>query len=253
MSLSSAWSAVLGALGFLRRNRRQRKAAAAKRRSMYRRHRFDALEQRVVMNADPVATDDEYLVSSSYGATADFNSYTANDTDPNGDPLGLRYDGNPHQSFTLNPGDTYSWDYVVSDGQGGVDLGQVRLIAEGTANAGPMPTVYVHQTAAGEQQGSVTVSVRLTQASNSTISVDWQASNGSAVLDQDFSSGNWRDGYYADEPVWRESGYPTYTDVWHDTSGYVMQPVHHPEGRWITESVWHEGEYVVEPVWHDDY
>ncbi|MBL9094022.1 MAG: LEPR-XLL domain-containing protein, partial [Planctomycetaceae bacterium] len=248
-----AWDGFWGALGFLRRNRRQRKAAAAKRRSMYRRHVFDTLEQRVVLNADPIAADDEHQLSSAYVSTANYGAVLDNDTDADGDRLGLRYDGNPNQSVTLNPGDTYLWDYAISDGHGTVDLGQVRLTADGTPNANATPTVYVHQTAAGEQQGSVTVSVRLTQPSQNTISVDWQTSSGSAVLDQDYSSGNWREGYYADEMVWRESGYPTYTDVWHDTSGYVMQPVHHPEGRWITESVWHEGEYVVEPVWHDDY
>lgn len=67
MRLFRAWESFWGYLGFLRRNRRQRKAALARRRDLRRRHRMDALEQRVVLNAD--AVDDS--LTTDYGTFAD--------------------------------------------------------------------------------------------------------------------------------------------------------------------------------------
>lgn len=244
---------ILAICGWVPRNRRQRRAAE-RRRSLVRYSRFDTLEQRVVLNADPMAVDDEYSVD--YGTplnTADYAPNLGNDTDADSDKLGLRFHAGPATTVSLDSGDTYSWNYVVGDDHSGVALGQVRLNASGSTSASNTPTVYVEQTAAGEQQGSVTVNVRLTHASNQTITVDWQTSTGNAVEGSDYSSANWHDGYYADEQVWRESGYTTYDSYnYHDTSGYVTQSVYHPEGRWVTQDVLHDGYWNWENVWHPE-
>ena len=142
MSLSSAWSAVLGALGFLRRNRRQRKAAAAKRRSMYRRHRFDALEQRVVMNADPIAVDDQFEADIGSQWVFSQQQLLGNDGDADDDDLAISsYDAQSALggSVTFDSAtNTFTYDapgvggedcfsYTVTDGNGGYSTASVHI------------------------------------------------------------------------------------------------------------------------------
>ncbi|MGC3967373.1 MAG: Ig-like domain-containing protein [Pirellulales bacterium] len=139
MRMNRAWDSFWGALGLVRRNRRQRQAAA-KRRNMRHRPRMEALEQRVVLNADPIAGDDEYVVSPYVEtATSNYAPDVSNDFDNDSDPLGVSLDANPNRNVTLNPGDSYSWTYVTADGRGGSDSGRVQITAEGTPTSPPRP------------------------------------------------------------------------------------------------------------------
>jgi len=98
---------------------------------MYRRHRFDSLEQRVVLNADPVAADDYYTVSAPYGGG--WGSYDVswlapdlgNDSDPDGDALQLE----PFNAGTIVgvPGDTFTFAYTINDGNGGSSTANVHV------------------------------------------------------------------------------------------------------------------------------
>ena len=72
MRLLRAWESFWGYLGYLRRNRRQRKASVAKRRNLRRRQRMDTLGQRVVLNAD--AVDDS--LTTGYDTDADVRVLT---------------------------------------------------------------------------------------------------------------------------------------------------------------------------------
>ena len=76
--LRRSWDLFRNVLGWVRRNRRGRRAAAAKRRATLRRHAYDRLEARVVLNAD--AVDDE--LSTGYGVPAVIAhaTLTANDS-----------------------------------------------------------------------------------------------------------------------------------------------------------------------------
>ena len=62
------WEGFWSALGWVRRNRRQRKAAQSKRRSMVRKHRVDQLEARVVMDAAGVDDPDPNQAPAYYTA-----------------------------------------------------------------------------------------------------------------------------------------------------------------------------------------
>ena len=207
-----AWDSFWGAFGFLRRNRRQRQAAVSHRRSLRRRHRLDVLEQRVVLNADPVAVDDEYVVGAgSPFQTADYAPALSNDTDGDGDELGLLFDGDPGAQITLNGGDTYSWNYIAGDYHGAFDAGQVRVSAEGTPSR---PFVYVENTGLRENGTSHVVNVRLSQANpNEYVVVHWELQSGTAQEGSDYlgvhqdaySEEVWIDAYTTQE--WVESGY----------------------------------------------
>src|SRR5262245_60142067 len=54
------WRSLFSSWARLQQGRKQRRAAARKRRSLQRRHELTALEQRVVLNAAPVANDDVF-------------------------------------------------------------------------------------------------------------------------------------------------------------------------------------------------
>ena len=275
MRLLRAWDSFWGYLGYLRRNRRQRKAAVAKRRNLRRRHRMDALEQRVVLNADPVAVDDENPVN--YGTsydTADFTPNLTNDTDSDGDALAVRFNADPQQSVNLNPGDSYSWKYTIGDDHGGYGQGTVRQSnTTGTA----MPFIYVESAAAREATGTVSVLVRLSQPNwNDPVRVDWQSASGTAMEGADYGAASVAGTY---EEVWRDAyEYETWVDTshyengdWHDS--WVNYPIVHDEDyenvwtedNWVNEGgydqIWvseghYETQYVAggyDNVWHDAY
>src|SRR4051812_49249788 len=108
----SCWEMFFGALGRVRRNRRQRKAAASRRRSTHRLMTVDHLEARVVLNAAPIAGDDVF--HSSVGEIVQFTEadLMANDSNPDaGDTLsvdGLR--GRPqHGSITWASDGTFTY------------------------------------------------------------------------------------------------------------------------------------------------
>ncbi|MBA4015727.1 MAG: hypothetical protein C0483_00920 [Pirellula sp.] len=224
-----AWDSFWGALGFLRRNRRQRHAVGARRRDLRRRHRMDALEQRVVLNADPVAVDDEYLVgAASPIQTGDYAPSLANDTDNDGDELGLFFDGNPNAQIVLNGGDTYSWRYLTGDNHGGLDAGQVLLTAEGTSTT---PFVYVENSGLRESGPTYSVNVRLSHANpGEYVTVNWELQTGSAQEGSDYI-GVFQEAYTTE--VWHE---PYATQEWVE-SGYY-------ESQWVPN-------LVNEPIWID--
>ncbi|MBA4020314.1 MAG: hypothetical protein C0483_24395 [Pirellula sp.] len=231
MRLLRAWESFWGYLGYLRRNRRQRKAAFAKRRSLHRRHRMDALEQRVVLNADPIAEDDEYLVGAGNSIqTGDYAPQLANDTDGDGDELSLRIDANPNRQITLSAGDTYSWNYLVGDRRGAFDDGEVRVTAEGEPST--MPFAYVENTGLRENGTTHSIKVRLSHSDPSrSIEVGWELQAGTAQEGSDYL-GVYREAYTTE--VWNE---PYTTQEWIE-SGYYEQ-------QWVPDM-------VDEPIWHED-
>lgn len=152
-STSRAWDFLWAALGFLRRNRKQRKAAAAKRREMRRAHRYDALEQRVVLNADPIAVDDDYTVNVQYGFSGpiDVSSYQpnlGNDSDPDGPTPALQSSNNPGWMY-FNGSGTQSYTYSIVDSEGAQATGNVRINVVEAANVvptlSPPPTLTVDE------------------------------------------------------------------------------------------------------------
>ena len=249
-----AWDSFWGALGFLRRNRRQRHAATSRRRNLRRRHRMDTLEQRVVLNADPVAVDDEYLVgASNMIQTSEYASALTNDTDGDGDELGMVFDGNPDAQITLNGGDTYSWNYLAGDYHGGFAAGQVQITGEGTATT---PFVYVENTGLRESGPTYSVNVRLSHSNpNQYVTVNWALQSGTAEEGPDYRGVRqaayteevWNDPYTTQE--WVESGYyepqwvpnlvnePILIDDQYDEFGQLVQA-----GYWEDNWVDH-GEY----------
>ena len=137
MRLFRVWESFWGVLGFLRRNRRQRKAATAKRRSLRRRHRMDALEQRVVLNAD--AVDDS--LTTTYQSPVVFSAalLTSNDsgngaltvTLPSSTIGGgtLSDDGNGNYTYTPVAGfsGTDSFTYTLNDEDPSADAATVSI------------------------------------------------------------------------------------------------------------------------------
>lgn len=133
---------LLGLLGWTPRNRRQRRAAE-RRRSLIRRSRFDTLEQRVVLNADPIATDDEYNVLYGGELLISKSFILANDEDPDFDSLtitsfdattseGVSVSFDPYtEEFLYEAPSSFlgydSFNYTVDDGNGGTDTGTVTF------------------------------------------------------------------------------------------------------------------------------
>jgi len=136
------WGSLLEALGRFRRNRHSRRAAAARRRSTVRRHSFDHLEQRVVLNAAPITADDVYTAYVGEQVQFSEDQLLANDHDPDaGDVMsivGLR--GRPQHGsltwdytgdFTYTPQADFhgqdSFEYVVTDNHGNESRGRVMI------------------------------------------------------------------------------------------------------------------------------
>jgi len=139
-SSSSAWDLFWAALGYLRRNRRQRRAAT-KRRDVRRAHRYDTLEQRVVLNADPVAVDDDYTVNVAYGFSgaidvSGLQPNLGNDSDPDGESFSMIVNGNPG-SINVGGGGTYSYGYTIADAGGAQSSAVVRINVVENPNSTP--------------------------------------------------------------------------------------------------------------------
>lgn len=250
MRMNRAWDSFWGALGFVRRNRRQRHGAASRRRSLNRRHRLDRLEDRVVLNADPITTDDNYFVSPYVEtSTADYPAHLPNDIDADYDPLALRFDANPNCNVTLNPGDSYSWTYTAADGQGGFGQGRVWLSAPGTPTAQPM--VYVENTGLREvSNGAFEVKVLLSHPAEpgQEVLVDWQLQSGSAQEGADYA-GVWLSAFVTTE--WVEA-YDA--GSWVEDGEYQMQYVE----NWVNNPIWIEECYdenneLVPGFWEDNW
>ncbi|MBA4020492.1 MAG: hypothetical protein C0483_25305 [Pirellula sp.] len=139
MRLFRAWESFWSALGFMRRNRRQRKAASARRRNMRRRHRMDALEQRVVLNAD--AVDDDFATAhetplliaasqlygnDSYNSATGTPSVSLPATTSNGSIVD---NGDNTWTYTPNPGfyGIDSFSYSLADDDPGADSAIVNI------------------------------------------------------------------------------------------------------------------------------
>ena len=144
MRLLRAWDSFWGYVGFLHRNRRQRKAQTARRRNMRRRQRMDLLEQRVVLNADPVAQDDYETLTVPYGTgwqTVDISGIQpnfGNDSDPDNDSILLHNSGNPGTAWTA-PGQTVQFGYTITDGNGGYGSATVyvNIVEDAPQNNAP--------------------------------------------------------------------------------------------------------------------
>lgn len=109
------WDRLLSLVGWRPLNRRFRRRAAARRRAMrfrrgpqrrrsvIRRQRFDTLEKRVVMNADPVADNDSLAV---YEDSAQYGTVHGSDADM--DPLTYAVSTGPSNgSLSLDPSGSY--------------------------------------------------------------------------------------------------------------------------------------------------
>ncbi|MBN8625690.1 MAG: tandem-95 repeat protein, partial [Planctomycetes bacterium] len=117
MRLFRAWESFWGALGYLRRNRRQRKAVMAKRRNLRRRHRMEALEQRVVLNAD--AMDDSLSTGYESPIVIAGSQLTDNDTFSGTPQLSLPMTTTEGGTLTDNYDGTYT--YAPPPGFSGTD------------------------------------------------------------------------------------------------------------------------------------
>ena len=93
---------------------------------------MDLLEQRVVLNADPVAVDDDYTLSMPWdfaGGTVDVSTFSpnlTNDQDPDGDQLTLVANNNPGSAYAA-PGGTIDYSYAVADTSGSVSWANVHI------------------------------------------------------------------------------------------------------------------------------
>jgi len=136
------WTNFLGTLGRLRRNRRQRQAAASRRRTAVRRHALQILEERVVLNADPVAEDDFLRIEPGQSVEISTAQLMANDTDADGDPLSpaahsfktaqgviVSFDAQGHFVYHAPTGfvGTDTFKYWVDDGQAMSEAATVRI------------------------------------------------------------------------------------------------------------------------------
>ncbi|MGC3971770.1 MAG: cadherin-like domain-containing protein [Pirellulales bacterium] len=197
MRLQSAWSMFFGYLGYLRRNRRQRKAAIAKRRNLRRRHRMEALEQRVVLNAD--AVDDTLDTGYESPIVISAGQLTANDN-YNGTPTVTPNFGTTAQGGTLSDNGDGTYTYTPPSGFDGTDTFDYTLDDEDPSSdtatvsinvAGPDPSPYVTTNAglslvSGESatiDNSVLQTTDLdTAPENITYSLDSAPGNGTLYL-----------------------------------------------------------------------
>jgi hypothetical protein len=103
----------------------------------------------LVVNCPPVAVDD--MATTVNGFPVIIN-VVANDSDPNGDPLTVTSVTDPPNGTAVNNGDgtvTYTpdcgyfgidtFDYTISDGQGGTDTGTVTVRNRKTSRRGSIP------------------------------------------------------------------------------------------------------------------
>jgi RHS repeat-associated protein len=132
MKMRSAWRSLLSSIAFgWFTNRRRRRAERAKRRRLVRSHRVDRLEDRCLMDASPVGSDDHVGVDVNGTVMIGQASLLANDTDSDpGSTLGVSsWDATTHQgvavsfvsgAFSYEAPEDFSgtdyFDYVVSDG-----------------------------------------------------------------------------------------------------------------------------------------
>ena len=145
------WQFARNALGWFAGNRRARKAAAARRRSRVRRHAAEQLEMRVVLNADPVAMDDEFTILRDQPAFI-AELVLANDSDPDGDPLSItawtyqtQQGGyvayGPQGQLLYTPPTGFVGDdvfnYTISDGQGTFSSAAVTVHVQAPPNTPP--------------------------------------------------------------------------------------------------------------------
>lgn len=111
---------------------------------MRRRQRMDLLEQRVVLNADPVAQDDYETLTVPYGTgwqTVDISGIQpnfGNDSDPDNDSILLHNSGNPGTAWTA-PGQTVQFGYTITDGNGGYGSATVyvNIVEDAPQNNAP--------------------------------------------------------------------------------------------------------------------
>jgi hypothetical protein len=134
------WEAFWEALGRFRRNRRQRRAAA-KRRSVVRRHRFDTLEKRVVMNASAINDSDPVELATTYQTAFQFSDLTllANDSGTGALTISdfsttTAYGGSVSYAggvFTYTPANNFygvdSFEYELTDGDPSTDVAIVSI------------------------------------------------------------------------------------------------------------------------------
>ena len=116
----------------------ERRTTSRKLRRQKHRPVMEALEERVVLNAAPVAKDDFVLTAAGQPVLVDY--LALNDTDPDGDPLTVTsVVAAAHGTLTDNGDGTWtyvpmqgfvgadSFTYVVSDGSGATDVGLVKV------------------------------------------------------------------------------------------------------------------------------
>lgn len=119
-------------------SRNERRGTSRKLRRQKHRPVMEALEERVVLNAAPVAKDDFLLTAAGKPVLVDYLSL--NDTDPDGDALTVTsVAAAAHGTLTDNGDGTWtyipmpgfvgadSFTYLVSDGNGGTDAGLVKV------------------------------------------------------------------------------------------------------------------------------
>ncbi|MBL9081910.1 MAG: tandem-95 repeat protein, partial [Planctomycetales bacterium] len=154
MRLFRAWESFFGLMGYLRRNRRQRKAVLAKRRNLRRRHRLEALEQRVVLNAD--AVDDTFSVGYGESMLVAAEDLRGNDqfganpvvapsfgTTTQGGTIVENYDGTFQYSPAAGFSGTDSFTYSLNDDDGTPDTATVFVhVAAPTNNPPSSPDLY---------------------------------------------------------------------------------------------------------------
>ncbi|MGC3972205.1 MAG: Ig-like domain-containing protein [Pirellulales bacterium] len=163
---------LLNLLGWAPRNRRQRRAAE-RRRSLVRRSRFDTLEQRVVLNADPVAVDDYYDLHVSHSftsGTVDISSFgpdLGNDYDPDYDSINLQSSSNPGTT-SGTAGSSLNYSYSIEDGNGGVGNATVYVNIVADLNENPVAgtDTYTIHVSFGSEGGIIDLSAYAPDTSN---------------------------------------------------------------------------------------
>ncbi|MBW4631814.1 MAG: DUF4347 domain-containing protein [Iphinoe sp. HA4291-MV1] len=194
----------------------------------------------VIPNRPPVAVDDSATTLQNTAVTLAVTTLLANDTDPDGDPLSITAVGNPtNGTVTLNNNNTpantsddkviftptnnfsgnATFEYTVSDGNGGSDIGLVTVAVN-------QPPVAVDDSATTRQNTPVTLAVTTLLANDTdpdgnplSITAVGNATNGTVSLNDNGTPANTSDDQVIFTPNNNFSGNATFEYTLSDGNG----------------------------------